>query len=148
MDATKAKKKRHAVAVEDEVGEVVKPFRRKSKKNEGEAGTSTSPEVLVVASTIERLLTQITEKSKKIKGGIHCLRENTQLLISTNKLDKELREEEIEQCGLEARMRPPTKKRMEEEESRLTAIAVKFEKELLDDSDVERPQNPNASTKI
>lgn len=37
------------------------------------------------------------------------------LLLSVNKLDKELREEEIEQGGLEARMKPLLKEQSEEE---------------------------------
>lgn len=53
-------------------------------------------------------------------------------------MDKELREEEIEYGGLEARIRPLSKECSEEEECRLAAITAEFEKKLLEDSDAER----------
>lgn len=65
------------------------------------------------------------------------MKENAQLLLSAE-LDKELREEEIEQGGLEARMSHLTTERSEKEEHHLGAIAAEFEKDLLKDSDVER----------
>lgn len=83
-------------AMEDEEGEVAKPFRRKFKKNGKDAGTSKSPKVIIFVSTIERLLAQVVKKKNEVKEEIHRLEEDTQLLLSANELDRELREEEIE----------------------------------------------------
>lgn len=39
---------------------------------------------------------QATEKSKKVKEGLCYLREEAQLIISTRKLEKDMKEKEIE----------------------------------------------------
>lgn len=113
--ATQSAKKRPYGAMEDEKWELVEPLKRKSKKKGKDAGTYKSPEVILAAFVIKQLLAQVIEKKKKVKEGIHCLKENALLLLSVNKLDKELREEEIEQGGLEARMKPLLKEQSEEE---------------------------------
>lgn len=82
--------------MEDEEREVVKPFRRKFKKKGKDTSTSESPEVIIFVSTIERLLAQVVKKKNEVKEEIHRLEEDTQLLLSANELDRELREEETE----------------------------------------------------
>lgn len=86
--------------MEDKEGVVVEPLRRKSEKKEKKVGISVSTKVIIAASIIERLSAQVVEKKKKVQESIHCLKKNAQLLLLANKLDKELREEEIKQGGL------------------------------------------------
>lgn len=53
------------------------------------------------------------------------MREDAQSLISTKKLDKEMREKEIVQGGLNARK--------EDEDYRIEAVAAKFEREMQEE---------------
>lgn len=81
------------------------------------------------------LLAKVSKRQKKVKEGIHVLKQNAQLLISTNELKKELRKDGIEQVGFEARLRPVMeereKERSEEEECRLAVISTEFEKRVI-----------------
>lgn len=117
--------------------EKVEHLKRKLKNKRKKAGTSKGPEVIFATSEVERLSIKVAEKKKIVKEGIHHLKENMQLLLLANELNKELREEKIEQGAIQARLRPMIKERIEEEECRLTVIATEF-KELLKDSDVDR----------
>lgn len=80
-------------------------------------------------------MAKVSKRQKKVKEGIHILKQNAQLLISTNELKKELRKDGIEQVGFEARLRPVMeereKERSEEEERRLAVIATEFEKRVI-----------------
>lgn len=78
---------------------------------------------VLAASEVEQLSANVAEKKKRVKEGIHLLEENTQLLLSVNELDRELREEEIEQGGVKTRLRTIKEERSKEKERRLATIA-------------------------